>query len=645
MHCEAVRTALLDFVHGETGPVRAWVLRRHLARCAACAEELAVLRRLTSTLRRADVVPSEPASTFIPSPRRAQAPRVLAVAAASLLIGVLLLLPTLNVNRRTTKNPGAAIAAALDRVNTWHFSGWKLIDGQQVPWDVWGRRTPWLFYERVGDTVTWSDGKRRLRVFAPNPSLNRPQGLVFQTAPDQEDPGVSFLYDPAYQCFVNSQSARFGFGDGATNLYAQTGTEVRFRRQNFTGIGGVNENKLYVVSKRDWLPTTYRLHFDNRKFARDTECLNVRYDVDLPDAIVQPPAPAGYRLIDFRQPAGATIAAVGSVAESHGFRVQAEPAGVDRDGNVLIVARGWLGGNRLTPGSTFSLSVSPFSADDPAWGERRGRAVKYLYASNFSVPPGSDIPLPYVPLEPSEVAEALPDSFRLSLSAAPQVQVRASDQIDEVGRIHPVTLAESLFTEDLHWRLPLPTPVRDLAAIRPAGASPQFRLPSERDLCDRRRTYYSLSYDFQRTFYEKVLPEALLRKFRDPDGTLNYYHVNGGVPLPQLEALQKKHAAQYKADEQAFRRRAVYWQERKMAAQAQVGEGAPGERHSAEMDDTLLLAKLYQTAGDMAGMKRTLRHLLADTRPDPSLGVLHRQAEYVLRTGQFPSDPDYKGPT
>ena len=640
MHCEAVRAALLDFANGEAGPVRAWILRRHLARCAACAAELADLRRLTATLRRADVVPSEPTVPFTVPPRRAQAPRVLAVAAASLLIGVLLLLPVLNGSRRAAQNPGEAIAAALDRVNTWHFSGWKLIDGKQVPWDVWGRRTPWLFYERVGDAVTWSDGKRRLRVFAPNPALNRAGGLVIQTAPDQEDAGVSFLDDPAYQSFVNGPQAGRDFGDGETKLYAQTTGVAQFRRQNFTGVGDVNENKLYTVGKRNWLPTTYRLHFDNRKFARDTEYLNVQYDVDLPDDVAQPPSPVGYSLVDFMTPVGASIAAVGSVAESHGFRVQAEPAGMDKAGNVLIEARGWLGGNRLTPGSTFSLNVSPFSADDPAWGERRGRTVKYLYASNFSVLPGSDIPLPYVPLEPSEVAGVLPDTFRLSLSASPQVQVRASDQIDAVGRIHPVTLAESLFSEDFHWRLPLPKPVRDLASALPTDV--RLTLPSERDLCDRRRTYYYLSYDFQRTFYEKVLPAALLRKFRDPDGTLNYYRLNAGVPLPQLEAIQKKHVAEYKADEQTFRRRAVYWQERKIDAEPQRQGERPGEKITRRYD-TLLLAEMCQAAGDSVGAKRALRQIAANTRNDPAFGDLHREAEHALRTGQFPTDAGYKG--
>ncbi len=640
MHCEAVRDALLDFANGETGPARAWTLRRHLAHCTACMEELAALRRLTSTLRRADVVPPEPAVPFALSPRRAQVPRVFAAATASLLIAALLLLPAPNQNRRASPNPGAAIAAALDRVNTWHFSGWKLIDGKQIPWDVWGRRTPWLYYERVGDTVSWSDGKRRLRVFAPNTTLKRPLGLVIQTAPDQEDHGVSFLYDPAYQNCVNSGQASV-FTDGFTKLYAQTTAVASFRRQNFTGMGGVNENKLYTISKRDWLPTTYQLHFDNRRFARDTEYLQVHYDVDLPDDVAQPPSPDGYVHVDFMHPRGASIAAAGSVFENHGFRVQAEPAGVDRGGNVLIVVRGWLGGNRLTPDSTFSLNVSPFNG--PVSGRHREQKIPYLYASNSSVPPGGDVLLPYVPLEPSEVAGAPPDTFRLSLSASPQVQVQASDQLNANGGVQPVTRAESLFTEDFHWRLSLPLPVRDLAAVLPVGVRPP--LPSERDLDDQRRIYYNLSYDFQATFYEKVLPETILRKFRDPDGWLNYYHLNADVPLSHLNAIQKKHAAEYKAAEQNFRRRAIYWQERKIAALPRMRATSPRERYLRERDDTFLLAKLYQMAGDTTGMRRTLRRLIADTRTDTSLGVLHRQAQYMLRTGQFPTDAGYKGPS
>lgn len=61
-------------------------------------------------------------------------------------------------------------------------------------------------------------------------------------------------------------------------------------------------------------------------------------------------------------------------------------------------------------------------------------------------------------------------------------------------------------------------------------------------------------------------------------------------------------------------------------------------------DDTFLLAKLYRDGGDKTGMRRTLRQLIADTQADSSLGQLHRQAEYMLGTGQYPTDFGYKGP-
>lgn len=640
MNCKSVRAHLLDFVHDETGPLRSWVIRRHLAACADCAEELAALRQFTAALRRADLVPPEAAP--LPMPRRAPLRRVLAAAVAVLLVGGLLLLPTLNQNRRNAQNPGAAIAAALGRVNTWHFSGWKLIDGQKVPWDVWGRRTPWLYYERVGDTITWSAGKQRVRVFAPNLALKRPNGLTIKTSEDQAYFDLGFLEDPAYQTLVNSRQSGADFGDGFTSLYQQTSAVARFRRQNYTGMSGVNENKLYTISKRDWLPMTYQLHFENRKFARDTEYLRVRYEVDLPDGVIRPPSPDGYRVIDFTQPAKAVIAPVGSIAESHGFRVQAEPAGMDKAGNIMIVTRGWLGENRLREGSAFRLNVSPF--DSNVFGVRQEKRVRYLYASNFSVPPSDDVYLPYIPLEPSKVSRSLPDSFQLSLSASPQVLVRSSDQLDANGGTHPVTRTESLMTETFWWRLPLPRPIKSLSAAVPLTVGPRFRLPSERDLCDQRRIYYNLSYDFQGTFYEKVLPQAMLRKFRNPDGSLNYYRVNAGVPFKQLDALQSKHLAEYKAIEQGFRRRAVYWQERKIAALSRMQDVSPRERHWRRQDDTFLLAKLYKIAGDPAGMKRTLRRLIEDTRTDPALGILHRQAQYMLRTGQFPTDANYKGP-
>ena len=647
MHCEAARAHLLDYLNDETGPVRAWAVRRHLAACAGCAQELAAQRRFTATLRRADLVASLSVPVAFPA-RRVPLRRALAAVAAVLLVAVLFLLPTLYQGRRNAQNPGAAIAAALARVNTWHFSGWKLIDGRQVPWEVWGRRSPWLYYERVGDTTTWSDGKQRLRVFAPNPALKRPQGLVIKTSGDQVNGDLSFLEDPAYQSLVNSQRAQADFGDGSTKLYAQTTAVARFRRQNFTGMGGVNENKLYTISKRDWLPMTYQLHFDNAKFARDTEYLSVRYDVDMPDAVVNPPSPGGYSVVDFAQPVKEAAQPTSSLAESHGFRVQAEPTAVDKEGNILIVAHGWLGGNRLLRDTTFTLNVSPFG-QVLFFAGRGQQKIKYLYASRSSVPPGDNIYLPFLPLD---VLQALPDTFALTLTASPEVRVRASDQIDENGGSHPVTTTESLFTTTFHWLLPLPhKPVGNLNTALPSDSA-VFHLPSEYDRAEQRRVYYFLGSDYQYIALKQVAPQLVQAGAMNPDGTVGMVSASGAISVNMkmvnaVEAVTKRYPNVFQAAKRKFRARAVSWQQRKLEL-LPTGGATHEERYENLLkyaDDVELLAICYDRAGDKTGRDRTLRRLIRECQSLPQRGgLLRRQAEWSLHTGQFPGDEGYKGP-
>src|SRR5947209_4362884 len=54
MHCEAARENLKALIDGELGRVQAWQMRRHLARCASCGEELAMIGRLNALLLSAD---------------------------------------------------------------------------------------------------------------------------------------------------------------------------------------------------------------------------------------------------------------------------------------------------------------------------------------------------------------------------------------------------------------------------------------------------------------------------------------------------------------------------------------------------------------------------------------------------------------
>jgi len=628
MRCETTRAALLDFLNGELGVLPAWAVRRHLATCAACRAELAALRRFTETLRRADLALPEPA----PAPRLHRTPRrrVLATAAALLVAGVLLLLPAL-YQHQAAQNPGAAIAAALGRVNTWHFSGWKLIDGKEVPWEVWGRRTPFLYYERVGEAVSWSDGKQFVRVFPPNAALNRPHGLVIKTAPDQTPGGGGFLDDPAYQTLVNPHPARTSFGDGYTTLYAQTPTEARFRDQYSEGqiSQGVNANKLYTISKRDWLPTAYQLHYDSKTFARDTEFLTVRYGSALPDAVLAPPAADSYSVVDLSS----------AVNRPDGFRVTASPVAIDKAGNLVIAARGWLGGNLLTPGSLFSLDVQPYNGTFTA--ARHGQLIKYLYATNSSLVPGAEILMPFSLLEPSEVSSGLPDTFSLSMQATPQLLVRGSDAIVSDGTLCPSTHAENLLAKRFTWRLSVPKPVSTVPV----------KFPSAIDLAEVRRSYYYLGYDYRYTALKQIAPWLIQAGALNPNGTIGTVSPDGSVSVNMkldsaAEAVEKRHPAVFLAAERKFRARAAYWQAQKMALMPQGGttHEERDTRHVRYAFELQNLARCYQRAGDTAKSNHTLRRLLIYIQGDAFVTVLRRQAIYSMHTGSFPGDLGYKGP-
>lgn len=629
MRCDTTRAALLDYLNGELGVLPAWTVRRHLAACASCRAELAALQGFTHTLRRADLVPPEPAV----APRRYRTPRrrVLATAAALLTVGVLLLLPALHQSHQAAQNPGAAIAAALGRVNTWHFSGWKLIDGKKVRWEIWGRRTPFLYYERVGEAVSWSDGKQFVRVFPPNAALNRPHGLIIKTAPDQTPGGGGFLDDPAYQTLAAVNPSRTNFGDGYTTLYAQTLTEARFRDPYSEGhiSQGVNANKLYTISKRNWLPTTYQLHYDSKTFERDTEFLTVRYGSALPDAILLPPAAESYSVVDLSS----------AVSRPDGFRVTASPVAIDKAGNLVISARGWLGGNPLTPGSVFRLDVQPYNGTFTA--TRRGQLIKYLYATNSSLVPGAEILMPFAPLEPSEVASGLPDMFSLGMQATPQLLVRGSDRIYSDGTLRPSTNYENLLAKQFTWRLSLPKPVATLPV----------KFPSAINVAEVRRIYYFVGYDYNYTALKQIAPWLIQAGAMNPDGMVGMINPNVSISdlmtqLNAVKAVEKRHPAVFLAAKHKFRARSAYWQAQKLALMPQGG-ATHEERENRRVHyayDLQLLALCYQMAGDTAERNKTLRQLLAYLKGDASFAGLRRQAAYSLRTGSFPDDPGYKGP-
>jgi hypothetical protein len=86
---------------------------------------------------------------------------------------------------------------------------------------------------------------------------------------------------------------------------------------------------------------------------------------------------------------------------------------------------------------------------------------------------------------------------------------------------------------------------------------------------------------------------------------------------------------------------AVPWQKQLIADEPDTHIGRD---HA--MSDRLALAALYGEIGDKADEHRTLRDLIAryDAQPDHG-STAGAQAEYALKTGQYPWDSNYAGPT
>ena len=112
---------------------------------------------------------------------------------------------------------------------------------------------------------------------------------------------------------------------------------------------------------------------------------------------------------------------------AHGLTAQLQPLVIDRDGNILASARGWLGRQVLGEGGPAIL----FSVDAPSWF-RSGR----VQPEPFRTDDGHvyvQVPLPshhgsnrerlvlFAPLKPRSAGAPLPRQLTASLSISPQV--------------------------------------------------------------------------------------------------------------------------------------------------------------------------------------------------------------------------------
>lgn len=92
---------------------------------------------------------------------------------ALVVAGFLLLTVILRLAARKPR-PLDESRSALRNVATWHLVGWKLVEGERLPWEIWGQARPPFLYERLGESVRVATTKRedlRLPVGDSQPPL------------------------------------------------------------------------------------------------------------------------------------------------------------------------------------------------------------------------------------------------------------------------------------------------------------------------------------------------------------------------------------------------------------------------------------------------------------------------------------------
>jgi hypothetical protein len=642
MRSEHVILEIQAYCDGELDGIRKFRVGRHLDTCESCRDEYVAIRSLNATLRLGD--PVDTGAGVLSGRRNRQRLRwVVTAAMVAVIAAVTLMAP----HRHHYSDQNAAIAAALDGIETWHFSGWKQIDGKHVPWDIWGRRSPYLFYEKIGDDITVSDGATTRRIMAAAPTLGRPAGMVISTSVDKPTDLTSALQlalrnsiEPSVQTMVNGWDWHRGGGMSATQPYRQSPTEISYARQESAGFYGVNNDKVYTISKRTWLPVRYEFNNKSGKGAWDTEYLTAHYDVDLPRDVLKPATPPGYSVTDFT---GGKLKPLRRDTQTYDigpFGVHAAVVAMDTGGTALVKITTLLDRIPMDRSATSTFTAQE-SDDTPPVGEAGNMRIPYTNATSMFlasydfITPGDDLP-----------SGKLPDRLQYVIPISISMSTRDSDAVDEAGRVVPRNGSTTLFQTSLTMTLPVgkSTIVKDIRPYLPADVLRPIESRSnlERSIYGARASDHYMSSRYEYQFYLRYRKE-FGGFVVQPDGILDLEHSKKPLQFAVLERVLKKYAKGHEALHRAELMRSMYWQRRSLAA---VDELPAKMRTDAAADDYRMLAFYAQKAGEKAALMDALRKQLTLFKHEyPSNSTLVRQVEYEMKTGILVDDPDYKGPS
>lgn len=261
-----------------------------------------------------------------------------------------------------TQSKAATMREALARTRTWHFIGWRLVDGKKVRWEVWGNRSPFLYREEIGDEVLLDDGTRRIHVIPPDKTTGRKNGsiLVSPSQPAQTagsgiantNGGGGYLLagingDRKVDCATRA--------DGAD--YACTG-----QRKFYGGPEQTDEITTLFVNGKTHLPARYTVtqkeyhvpgapeegfRSGDRRLTREYTSaeLVAQYDVRLHSTLLDLNLPKEYAYTDTTVHTNTTSsrAKEGVTCIRQGVTMKAEVVGRDEEGNLHLRVRGWLG--------------------------------------------------------------------------------------------------------------------------------------------------------------------------------------------------------------------------------------------------------------------------------------------------------------
>ena len=483
MDCTTIRTRLNALCDGERLPGAGDYLRvaLHYARCGRCRAAASVLRRNRRAARTLPAPPPPEAlkdrvlaclpaleeTAMIDAPvsvhplarlePRAAPPLPARLARATALAVVLAAASLLFMPRTDLDAPMAAeIRRALQDTNTWHLRGWKEIEGERVPWEVWGRRTPYFYRVQVGEQVRVDDGTQRFEVL---PALDGGPRQVLRTRsrPALDDwtihPGMLFE----------------GFQGLGQKPWKETPETAVFRHDVSPG-----QAHLFTIDKRTRLPIRYDAQNPNPFGDPTAEYLDLQYGAPLPASATDLRWP-GFEVIDALSAPPAGALPQENTARSGGLTGQLLPIARDTQGNVLVQVRAWLGTLPVRTNSLFMMNVSaPHSwrarakdAPSPFHDDANRPYAEVVLESLRSlqhVALNGEPMLLFSPLRPLRKGESLPRTLTVSLSIGMQMLTPPST---------PRGFDTVSLDEELTWtvRLPdeaVPAPV-DLDRYLPAG--------------------------------------------------------------------------------------------------------------------------------------------------------------------------------